>query len=152
MLKIPPNLSIIQKTATPSQKLLELIVRTQSCKPTLFIAESTQNSIKGIPIFPIHNLWSIWQNLIVLTNISDWIYVKNLYTNHKKVLYLYDLNWHNDSLSYQLTVEALNGADYLVCRCEDHQNEIYEYCGRKPELIESLNFSKLLEEANNGCT
>jgi len=94
------------------------------------------------------NLWSQWNNVILYTCFEDFIYLKNLTTNHKKIFYLYDLNWHTKSMSYQFSLDAINSADVLLCRSKSHADKIEEYSGRRPLIISEVN----IEEIVNGCT
>lgn len=90
------------------------------------------------------NLWGQWNNVILYTCFEDFVYLKNLYTNHKKVFYLYDLNWHKKSLSYKFTLEAINVADIFICRCKEHADKIEECFGRRPLIITEINFEEIV--------
>ena len=79
------------------------------------------------------------------------MYVKNLYTNHKKVFYVYDLDWHEKSLNYEFTLSALRGADVLICRSVSHANKIEEYCGRRPLVMSKINFEKVIKDVSVEC-
>ena len=76
------------------------------------------------------------------------MYVKNLYTNHKKVFYVYDLDWHEKSLNYEFTLSALRGADVLICRSVSHANKIEEYCGRRPLVMSKINFEEVIKNVS----
>lgn len=93
---------------------------------------------------PVSNLWSIWNNVILYTCFNDFIYIKNLYTKHKKIFYLYDLNWHEKSLNYEFTLNAINSADVLICRSSYHADKIEEYSGRRPLIISEINFEEIV--------
>ncbi len=96
-------------------------------------------------------LWATWENVILFTGFDDYVFVKNLYTNHKTIFYLYDLNWHTDSIKYEYTLSALNNSDCLICRCEDHAIKIEEYCGRKPLIINEINLEEIIRGYSENC-
>lgn len=97
-----------------------------------------------VPVMPVNNLWSIWNNTILYTCFNDFIYIKNLYTKHKKVFYLYDLNWHEKSLNYEFTLDAIRSADVLICRSSYHADKIEEYSGRRPLIISEINIEEIV--------
>jgi len=90
------------------------------------------------------NLWSQWNNVIIYTCFEDFVYLKNLSTNHKKVFYLYDLNWHKKSLNYKFTMDALLTPEILFCRSTYHADKIEEYCGRRPIVINKTIFEETI--------
>lgn len=117
----------------------------------LFVQENhNKNDLSiNVPVFPVHNLWYSWNNVILYTNFSDYLFVKNLYTKHKKIFYVYDLNWHIDSISYKNTIEAFAVSDYLIARSEWHANKIEEYCGRRPLIITDINLESIINECSS---
>lgn len=128
---------------------MEILELTKSINDkALFIQELTTGpSVDNICIMPVHNLWSIWYNTILFTSFADYVFLKNLYTNHTKIFYLYDLSWHLDSINYDFTLEAIQNSDYVIVRCEDHAKKVEEYTGFKPLVITNIN---LMDIINHG--
>lgn len=111
---------------------------------------SKQNQVNDIPIFPVHNLWSIYNNVILITDIKDYIYIKNLHTKHKTILYLYDINHHDEPYGYAFKKEVLQSVDILICRTEEHATKIKElFRDCNPLTINQVDMEKLINELGN---
>lgn len=131
---------------------MDLLNLTKSLKPAFFLHEHGNSPIRcNVALFPILQLWSVWENVVLLTGFDDYVFVKNLYTNHKTILYLYDINWNVTSLNYEHTLSALNNVDCLICRCKDHAVKIEEYCGRKPLIINEINLEEIVNGYSKNC-
>ena len=91
------------------------------------------------------NTWTKWKFCA-----DEW---DNEFSNYykKKVFYLYDLNWHEKSLNYKFTLDAIESADVLVCRSKEHADKIEEYSGRRPLIISEINFEEVLNDTS-GCS
>ena len=140
-------LCLIQKQLTPTQKFNELLKISSDIDRALFCPEPQIHNL-NIPVFPIVNLWGQWNNCVLYTSFEEAIYVKNLFTNHTKIFYLYDLDWHINSMNYKFTLECMLSADIFLARSSYHADKIEEYCGRRPQLITEIN----LKEIVNGNT
>ena len=62
------------------------------------------------------------------------------------MFYLYDLNWHEKSLNYGFTLDAIRSPDILICRSKEHADKIEEYSGRRPLIITEINFEEIVNE------
>lgn len=41
-------------------------------------------------------------------------------------------------------MDCLKNVDILIARCSDHAEKIYEYCGRKPLIIDNINLETIV--------
>lgn len=64
------------------------------------------------------------------------------------MLYLYDLDWHVDSIDYNFTIDCLKSVNLLCCRNEAHADKIEELCGRRPVIV-SNNLKELVDDLRN---
>ena len=55
---------------------------------------------------------------------------------HKKVFYLWDLDWHCNGIPFQICKELLEDADEIFCRCQDHADQVYFKFGIQPQVLE----------------
>lgn len=103
--------------------------------------------ITDIPIFPVHNLWSVYNNLIIITEIKDFIYLKNLHTKHQSILYLYDINLNDEPYGYEFKKEAIRSVDRVICRCDDHASKISQLFRDCNPL--KANLEQIIDELGN---
>lgn len=88
-------------------------------------------------------MWSVWNNTLVYTSFNDAIFADKLCTNTKKIFYLYNVTF-DEGFNYATYVHLLRSAEILACRCQEHAEVIFNYCGRKPVVCDSL--SNLVEK------
>jgi hypothetical protein len=107
--------------------------------------------------FGLMNIQDIWgfDGLTIATNIEQAIALSKVVGTHKKLFYVYDLEYlrpGKQNFLYNLQAYRSNNLE-LVCRSEEHKNALQKYCNRKIEhVIEDFNlfeFWKLFGE-NNG--
>jgi hypothetical protein len=101
----------------------------------------------GLAVYPLVNLYSIWQNIIVSTQAEEALIAERIPTNHKHVYYMYDLDWHDNDISYEKNIELMRDVDFLLCRCEDHATKIADFCGRTPVVCD-LTYENIKEQIN----
>lgn len=102
-----------------------------------------------ISCLPILNVYSLWDNILIYTQGEEALIAERIPTNSKRIYYVYDLDWHNNGISYEKNIELFRSADYLLCRCMDHADKIEQYCGRRPTVCD-LTFQNLQGVLNSG--
>lgn len=140
-------LSILNPTLHKTQRLLHLLDITKDIKDkALFIQENCVNNTYTIPIFPVLNLWGIWNNVILFSTFSDYIFIKNLRTKHKKIFYIHDLNWNVDSINMDNTIHAIENSDVVFCRSESDLAKLKEFTDKDILLFSNKIFEESLYE------
>lgn len=140
-------LSIVTPTIQKTQRLNLILSLVNNIKDkALFIHDGVTGTTENIPVFPVLNLWSLWNNVILYSTFSDFIFVNKLATNHKRIFLLHDLNWHVDSINYRFTIKALKENDYLICRSEDHIKKINEMVDKKVLLLKDIDLERMINE------
>lgn len=97
----------------------------------------------GLPIFPVTHLASTWGDKIVFTTFDEGQFALNSPISGERIFYLWDLDWHCNGYDYNTILETLNKPDRLYCRAESHQKAIFDFCGRKAEIMPSFNIKEL---------
>lgn len=101
----------------------------------------------NLAVYPLVNLYSIWENIIVSTQAEEALIAERIPTNNTHVYYVYDLDWHDNDISYERNIELMRDAEVLLCRCQDHAVKIEDYCGRKPVVCD-LSYESIKEQVN----
>lgn len=126
-------------TLHKTQRLTDLLKLTNNFRDkALFIQKNCAVNEFNIPTFPVSNLWGIWNNVIVCATFSDYVFIRRLRTNHKKVFIVYDLNWHIDSISMDYTLSAINESDLVFARSVDDIATINQFTDREILLLEDF--------------
>ena len=98
--------------------------------------------------FPAVNLWSIWNNVLVCHTWEQAEIVSHLTTNTIKIFYIYNIDWHEQSIYYPEQVEILSKMDKIMCRSADHAKLIKSHFGVVAEVNEDYNFNDFMKDAN----
>jgi len=88
---------------------------------------------------------SFCDGVLIGTTINNAAKVVSSVAASRKVLYLYDLDWMLDELSYEWMHSLLNDERLTVfLRSEEHVNPFYRLCGRLPNgILKSFELEKL---------
>lgn len=70
---------------------------------------------------PITNLYSIWNNLIVVTNFDEAVFGASIPTKSKKTFYMWDVDWNSYNLGYKIMKDTIDQYDKVYCRSESHK-------------------------------
>ena len=126
-----------------TQRLTDLLNLTDGVRSkALFVQQNCSTSEFNIPTFPVLNLWSLWNNTVLFSTFSDYVFVNNLRTRHKKVFIVYDLNWHIDSINMDYTLSAINKSDLVFARSIYDIKTINEFTDREILLLDNFSSTK----------
>jgi hypothetical protein len=87
-------------------------------------------------IYHAAELDSFNNGIIIAHTIKNCKEILSCSNNSKKLLYLYDLDWMYEKMSYDEIYDVLNDENLiLVLRSESHVKPVKNLCGREPNAI-----------------
>lgn len=124
----------------------ELINSTEH-SPIIFVRNLYPPVIS--PLCLMTNLASVnnFQGIAIATDLQAADTLNQSNSPCQKWLYLWDIEWLNEMVNYDVAVEILNNFN-IICRSESHQIIIKNFCGKEAHIIDNLNWSELKECLN----
>ena len=100
------------------------------------------------PKCALMNICDIWgfDGLTIATDIDSALALSKVPGYHKKVFYVWDLEWLRNK-DFLYNVRAYRSGLNLVCKSEEHKLELSKYCNRTDiDVIEDFDLTKFVEK------
>lgn len=139
-----PRLSVVLNNMSLSQKILEVQNMQKDADFNIFYLNNSKHEVNLGCTMPVHNLWSVWNSVIVC---SEWIeaeYVSKVTTKNTKIFYIYDIDWHAQPLDFLQQQDILASMDKILCRCVDHKLLIKQHFGYDASVMENFDYDFLM--------
>lgn len=117
----------------------------------LFYKEVSQFFVKFAGMSTSLDRMYHFEGPVIATDFDTASFLCNTYAPSVRVLYLFNLDWLNDSKNYLENIRLLTNKELvIIAPSEEYAKELYNYCGRQPNaIIPRFNLNKIIEVINN---
>lgn len=147
------KISLILRSLEKSQKTIVLKnqIEKSDLDITLFTMDRSHNDIYiQRSCMPITNIYSNWDNILVATNFDEALFVSSVPTNSERVLYIWDLNWNQCGLSYDILKKCVSTFNKVFCRSMSHKKMIDAHFNIESMVVKNFNLKEIFYGTDNG--
>jgi len=146
------NIGIIVKDLNASQlsylaiQYANIINKTTDNNCVIFFENISQECLGNsqVPTLDISEAWS-FEGVLIATDIDQAIHISNIPANQEKVFYIWDLEWTRNKTDFAYNMKGFRSDNIkLICRSQEHQKAIANYCNITPEVVYNFNILDIL--------